>query len=168
MDLQLIKQYFSNKIVVFNHSSTIDYKLTTKEKEIFYQIGLPNYGGYGGSYIMLKDLSLIDNRYIKFATRKGDEKDYFRFLDTETHKVVFKFYSNEYHVMNSSLEAYLNYIYIDDFFFNNVIDPEIFGNYELNHQKYADELKKKLLEYNDVVLKGTWSAMIEEMGYGVV
>lgn len=166
MELQIIKQFFGTKMIVFNNIT--EARLTNIEKDILFNIGLPNYNGYGGSYVMLPKLSIISGRYLKFATRKGDEKEFSEFLDLDTHQIVFKFFSEEYNLLNTSLEAYLNYLYIYKKNFKEVIDPEKFGSYELNHQKYADELKKKLLEYNDDVLKGTWSALIEEMGYGVI
>ena len=166
MDLQNIRQFFGTRMVIFN--TIAEHRLTPVEKDILFNIGMPDYNGYGGTYLMQSNLSIIDGHYLKFATRKGDETEYSEFIDLQNHKIVFRFYSEEFSFLNSNLEAYLNYLYIYEKNFTEVIDPEKFGNYELNHQKYADELKKRLLQYNDDVLKGSWSALIEEMGYGVI
>ncbi len=167
MDLQIIKDYFEDRIVTF---AELNIELTSKQAEILYTIGLPNYSGYGGTYKILDKLELINNRYLKFATREEDEETYFEFLDLKTGHVVFQFLDKEYNLLNTSLESYLIYIYIYETFWDEVIETELYGIYEENenHQKYADELNRRFLEWNDDVEKGSWSALIEEMGYGVI
>lgn len=168
MDLQTIKRYFGNQMVIFNRLPQIENRLTDKEKEIFYQIGLPGSDSFDGRYIMLPDLKIKKDRYVYFATRSGDEEDFFMYLDLDTHEVIFHFFSEEDVVYNTSLEAFLNYKYIYVKFFTEVRLKEVFGLYEINHMKYAEELKRRLLEYNDDVSKTVWMGLIEEMGYGVV
>ena len=47
MDLQIIKSHFGEKIKIFQNFSEVNAKLSVTEKQIFYKIGLPDYGGYG-------------------------------------------------------------------------------------------------------------------------
>ena len=161
MNLEEIKTYFGERMVTFPETQV---NLNETQSNILYNIGLPNYNGYGGTYIMLDKLELIDNRYLKFATRKGDENTYFRFLDTVTGHVVYKSFDSNYALINTSLENYLIYI------FKKVKLPQKLGLYyeNDNHQKYANELKKRFLEHNDDVEKGSWFSLIEEMGYGII
>lgn len=167
MELQEIKKYFGNNMVLFENNN-ITSKLSEKEKEILFQIGLPNYNGYAGTYIMLPKMELIDNRYLKFATRKGDESEYSEYIDLETKNIVFRFYSEKYNYLNSNLETYLKYLYAISFFSRNIKNQQKLGDYFGNSEKYAKELEKRLLKINDDVKKGSWSALIEEMSYGLV
>ncbi len=168
ISLQTVRDHFRDRLKVFPETTSI--QLSDKQAEILHTIGLPNYKGYGGTYIMLNTLELIDNRYLKFATREDDEDTYFEFLDLKTGHVVFQFLDKEYNLLNTSLESYLIYIYIYMRFAKEVKLPQTLGIYQENenHQKYADELNRRFLEWNDDVEKGSWSALIEEMGYGVI
>jgi hypothetical protein len=168
MNLQEIKTYFEDRMVTFPEIASID--LTETQKMIFYTIGLPNYGGYGGHYKMLDKLDLIENRYLKFGTRENDEDTYFEYLDLKTGNIVFKFLDNEYNLLNTNLESYLVYVYIYMKFAKEVKWPQKFGAYyeNKNYKKYAIELNRRFLEWNDDVKKGTWSGLIEEMSYGVI
>lgn len=170
MDLQEIKQYFGEKNILFEKNKIIESKLNEKEKEILFSIGLPNYNGYAGDYIMIPKLEMIEGRYIQFSTRRGDEKEYFRYIDFKTKNIVFKFYSKEYNYLNKDLESYLRYIYTDQKFFDDFVVSDFFGDYDdpRNREKYAKELERQFLAINDDVKKGSWSALIEEMGYGLV
>ena len=167
MNLQDIKEYFGERMVTFPETNV---ELSAKQREILYTIGLPNYNGYGGTYKMLDALTLIDNRYLKFATREDDEDTYFEFLDTKTGHVFFRSFDSDYRLLNTSLESYLIYIYIYIRFTKEIKLPQILGKYSENdnHEKYAKELNRRLLEWNDDVEKGAWFSLIEEMGYGVI
>lgn len=89
--LDEIKAYFGANCKIFPHIETmIDSKLSATTKKVLYEIGLPNYKGYAGDYIMLEKLKLIDKQYLQFATRDLDEDSYKRCIDLKTGKVVFK------------------------------------------------------------------------------
>ena len=167
MDLQEIKNYFGDKMVLFNKNSDIDHLLNAKEKEILFKIGIPNYNLYG-QHVMLKDIELINERYLKFGTREHDENDFFLFIDTKNHNIVFKFLGDEYNFLNTDLESYLMYIYLYKIFAKEIKIPQKLGPYYENHEKYALELAKQFLTINEDFKKGAWSNLIEEMGYGVI
>lgn len=175
--IEEVKDYFGNTLKTFPKVETaINDKLSATTKKILYEIGLPNYHGYGGDYIMLDNLQLVDKQYLQFATRDFDEEYYKRCIDLNTGKVVFnlKFdYARKegdetYHILNSDLETYLKYIYIYDKFRNEVKIHEKLGAYDDNHSKYAKELKKQLLNINSDVNFGSWADLIEEMDLGVI
>ena len=176
MNLEEIKAYFGEECKVFPNMEEVEGKLSVKTKKILYEIGLPNYKGYGGEYIMLDKLQLIDNKYLQFATRILDEDYYKECIDLETGKVVFnlKFdytrYDGDeiYYVLNFDLESYLKYIYIDIIFHKEVRIPQKLGNYYKHHSKYAKELKSRLLKINNDVNNGSWADLIEEMDLGVI
>lgn len=175
--LEEIKAYFGDSCKTFPKAETgIDSKLSDKTKKILYEIGIPNYKGYGGDYVMLNELRIIDNQYLQFATRDFDEEYYKECIDLKTGKVVFnlKFdyarYDGDenYHVLNSDLESYLMYIYIYRRFVDEFVMTDKLGDYYENHSKYSKELKKRLLQINKDVNDGDWANLIEEMDLGVI
>lgn len=171
MTLEAIKNFFGEKCKVFQEAKTVENKLSSKTKQILHEIGLPDYEGYGGSYIMLDKLELIDNKYLKYGTRKGDEEYYSECIDTETGKIVFNLSydgNNDYYTLNSDLESYLNYVYVYVKFKLEVKIPQKLGEYHKNHSKYAKELKNQLLKINNDVNEGSWADLIEEMDLGVI
>lgn len=168
MNLETIKEYFLNEMVIFNTSQSFDSRLTAVEKKIFFEIGLPDGDSFDGTYIMEKHLQLMGNSKLLFATREDDRNDFAMYLDLETHQVTFDFYDSRNVVYNSNLEAYLNYRYIYIHFFREVRLKQVFGNYSTNHAKYASDLERRLLAYNNDVKTTVWQNLIEEMGYGVI
>ncbi len=177
LKLEELKEYFGNSCKTFPKAdTTIDNKLSSTTKEILYEIGLPNYHGYGGDYIMLDKLQIIDGQYLQFATRDFDEEYYRRCIDLNSGKIVFnlkfdyaRIKGDEiYHVLNSDLESYVKYIYVYDKFRKETLMPEKLGDYDEEHSKYAKELKKQLLQINNDVNFGSWADLIEEMDLGVI
>ncbi|MGB7500591.1 MAG: hypothetical protein WA897_11985, partial [Moheibacter sp.] len=166
-----IKAYFGDACKIFPKAKAeIDNKLSIKTKKILYEIGFPNYKGYGGDYVMLDNLQLIDNQYLQFATRDFDEDYYKECIDLKTGKVVFNLSydgNKNYYVLNSDLESYLMYVYVYVKFRLEVKIPEALGDYDKNHSKYAKELKNRLLQVNKDVNDGDWANLIEEMDLGV-
>lgn len=176
-NLEEIKNYFGSAMKTFPKTTTaIENKLSDKAKKILYEIGLPNYHGYGGDYIMLDKLSLVENKYLQFATRDFDEEYYKECIDLHTGEVVFNLQfdyarvkgDEKYHILNTDVETYLQYIYIYDRFRKEIKIPEKLGDYDDYHSKYAKELKRQLLEINNDVNAGSWSNLIEEMDLGVI
>lgn len=177
IQLEEIKEYFGDAIKIFPKAgAAIDDKLSQTTKQILYEIGLPDYHGYGGDYVMLDKLQLIENQYLQFATRDFDEEYYKECVDLNTGKVVFnlKFdYARTkgdeiFHVLNSDLESYLKYVYIFDRYRKDIEIPEKLGDYDNEHSKYAKELKRQLLNINNDVNSGSWADLIEEMELGVI
>lgn len=169
--LEKIKDYFGEQCKIFPKLTTVDAKLSAKTKQILYEIGLPDYKGYAGDYIMLDKLQIIDNKYLQFATRVFDEDFYKRCIDLETGQIVFNLSydgNKDYHILNSNLEAYLNYVYIDNIFHKEITIPQKLGDYHKNHSKYAKELKRQFLDKNKDVNTGSWADLIEEMNLGVI
>lgn len=170
--LEEIKEYFGEKCKTFPEATEVNDRLSEKTKHILYKIGLPSYSGYGGDYIVLDALQIINNRYLKFATRKGDEEYYSECIDLFTEKIVFNLNyegnNNEFHVLNSNLEFFLKYTYIYVKFKNEIKIPQKLGDYYKNHSKYAKELKRQLLQINKDVEEGSWGDLIEEMDLGVI
>ncbi|MAN28066.1 MULTISPECIES: hypothetical protein [Mesonia] len=171
INLEEIKEYFGKECKTFPKLNKTDAKLSVTSKEILYEIGLPTYSGYGGDYIMLDELQLLEKRYLKFATRDFDEEYYSRCIDLKTDTVVFNLSydgNKEYHFLNSDLESYLRYVYIYIKYMEEIETPEKLGNYHENYSKYAKELKERLLTINQDVNQGSWADLIEEMDLGVI
>lgn len=175
--LKEIKEYFGENLKTYPKiDARVDNKLSSITKKILYEIGLPNYHGYGGDYIMLDKLQLLEGQYLQFATRDFDEEYYKECIDLNTGKIVFNLKfdyartkgDEEYHIINSDLESYLMYTYIYDKFRKEVKISEKLGDYDENHSKYAEELKRQLLEINNDVNFGSWADLIEEMDLGVI
>lgn len=170
--LEEIKEYFGNSCKIFPKSDIAIYsKLSSKTKTILYEVGIPNYKGYGGEYIVLDKLRLIDNKYLQFAKESFFE-NYLRCIDLETGNIfninTYPDNSIEKYTINSDLESYLKYVYIYDRFRKEIKIPEELGDYDENHSKYAKELKKRLLQVNNDVNDGSWANLIEEMDLGVI
>jgi len=170
--LEEIKEYFGKECKTFPEVTEVNDSLSEKTKYILYKIGVPNYSGYGGDYITLDKLQIINGRYLKYATRKGDEEYYSECIDLVTGKIVFNLNyegdDNEFHILNSNLEFFLKYTYTDVKFRDEIKIPQKLGDYSKNHSKYAEELKKQLLQINNDVEQGSWADLIEEMDLGVI
>ncbi|MCG3165572.1 MAG: hypothetical protein POELPBGB_01340 [Bacteroidia bacterium] len=175
--LEEIKVYFGDACKTFPKTEKeIESKLTLETQKILYEIGLPNYKGYGGDYIMLEKLQLIDNQYLQFATRDFDEEYYKQCIDLKTGKVVFNLRfdyarsdgDEKYYVLNSDLESYLRYVFVFRKYMDEIELPQKLGDYSENHSKYSKELKTRLLKINNDVNAGFWANLIEEMDLGVI
>lgn len=170
--LEEIKEYFGEECKTFPEVTEVNDRLSEKTKQILYKIGLPNYSGYGGDYVMLDRLQIINNRYLKYGSRKGDGECYSECIDMFTGKVVFNLNyegdNNEYHVLNTDLESNLKYVYIYARFRTEIKIPQKLGFYYKNHSQYAKELKRQLLQINDDVKNECWANLIEEMDLGVI
>lgn len=169
--LEEIKEYFGDQCKTVPKSSNLDSKLSAKTKEILYEVGMPNFKGYGGEYIILDKLELTDNKYLKFSKESFFE-NYARYIDLETNNIIninsYPDGSTEKFIINSDLESYLQYIYIYIKYMNEIEIPEKLGDYDENHSEYAKELKKQLLTVNSDVNTGSWADLIEEMDLGVI
>jgi hypothetical protein len=119
----------------------------------------------------LDKLKLIDDRYLQFAKESFFE-NYLRCIDIETGDVVninsYPDNSIEKYIINSDLEAYLYYLYVYIKYMDEIETPEKLGDYDENHSKYAEVLKKQLLSINNDVNFGSWADLIEEMDFGVI
>ena len=170
--LEEIKEYFGKECKTFPEVTEVNDRLSEKTKQILYKIGLPNYSGYGGDYITLDRLEIINNRYLKYGTRKRDSEYYSECIDMFTGEIVFNLNyegdNNEYHFWNSNLEAYLKYVYTYTKYVNEFEIPQKLGDYYKNHSKYAKELKRQFLQINKDVENGCWANLIEEMDLGVI
>ncbi|THD32147.1 hypothetical protein [uncultured Flavobacterium sp.] len=170
--LEEIKEYFGEECKTFPEVTEVNDRLSEKTKYILYEIGLPSYSGYGGDYIMLDRLQVINNRYLKYGTRRGDLAHYSECIDMFTSEIVFNLNyegdNDEYHVLNTDLESSLKYVYVYVRFRAEIKIPQKFGEYYKNHSQYAKELKRQLLQINDDVKNETWANLIEEMDLGVI
>ena len=72
-------------------------------------------------------------------------------------------------IINSSIENYIECLYITYYFSREYEGNEKYGPYYKNHKKYAKELLKmyKKIEPNAMELP-TWGGLIEEMESGVL
>lgn len=170
-ELVEIKEYFGEHCKTFPKLSDIDSKLSSKTKKILYEVGMPNYKGYGGEYKCLDKLQLLNNQYVLFAQESFFENQK-RYIDLETGNIInintFPDGSESKYIVNSDLESYFRYIYIYDRFRKEVKIPEKLGDYDENHSKYAKELKKQFLKVNNDVNDTSWWELIEEMDLGVI
>lgn len=170
--LEEIKTYFGDSCKTFPKAETgIDSKLSNKTKKILYEIGIPNYKGYGGEYIVSDKLQLINNKYLQFANESFFE-NYLRCIDLETGNIIninsYPDNSTEKYIINSDLESYLKYVYTYTRYMQEVEIPEKLGEYDENHSKYAKELKSRFLKVNNDVNDTSWWELIEEMDLGVI
>lgn len=171
IELTEIKDFFAERCKKFSKSERIENKLNKEEIEILFNIGLPNYAWYGGNYIILEKLDFNDNKLF-FATREYWEDSYKQYLNLYDKKVYFQIEypdnSIETHVINTDLQSYFRYLYLYERYVEDIEKPEKLGNYYEHHEKYAKELKKRLLSINNDVNKGVWSEFIEEIYLGIM
>lgn len=74
-----------------------------------------------------------------------------------------------YAYYNNSANALLLSLFSYDFFIQKLIASESFGEYHLNHEKYANLLFELISEIdNTAVEKGVWHSLIDEMRLGVI
>lgn len=72
-------------------------------------------------------------------------------------------------LINTSIEKYIDCLYITYYFSREYESKEKFGVYYKNHKKYAKELLKMYQQIEPKVMElSTWGGLIEEMDLGVI
>jgi hypothetical protein len=157
--LNTIKNYFGDKMAKPNHNVNIEALLTSKEKQIFFDIGLPEVNIAGGvPMLIFRNLSLHEDKYIPFYKSSLSPDDMWSALNTETHEVsLFSF--GKIYDEGINLEDFLIYIYIFHEFLEEVLEPQIFGN---DYGKIGDELVRRFRDYGTSYEGTYWEGIISE------
>ncbi|WP_276380948.1 hypothetical protein [Flavobacterium sp. H4147] len=171
MDLTEIQNFFSNNLVKFENNVLIN-NLSKETANILYKIGLPNHNTFGGDYEFFGNVELLDEKYLKIGTKNTFINEPFGLcIDIETQAIIGRtHYRTEgirTYTINKDLKTYLEYIYIDIRFRDEVILPQILGEYYQNAEKYAQELKNRLITVDkDDIYTDFWYSSINEMEMG--
>lgn len=76
---------------------------------------------------------------------------------------------NDIRIVNSSIEKYIECLYITYHFSRVYESGEKFGPYHKNHKKYAKELLKMFEKIEPKAMEyPTWGGLIEEMDLGII
>ncbi|KIC03722.1 hypothetical protein [Flavobacterium sp. JRM] len=173
MNLTEIQEYFSNSLVLFANNDIINQSLSKETADILYKIGLPNHNTFGGDYEFFGNVELLDERYLKIGTKNTFINELFGLcIDIKTQKIIGRTHYREgirTYTINKNLKTYLEYIYTYTRFRKEVKIPRKLGAYHLHHEKYALELKNRLMAIDkDDVNTDFWYSSIGEMELGVV
>lgn len=173
MNLAEIQEYFSNSLVKFENNDIINRFASKEAADILYKIGLPNHNTFGGDYEFFGNVELLDQKYLKIGTRNIFMNEPFGLcIEIETQKIIGRTnYSDgiKTYTINKNLKTYLEYLYIFRRFTNEVKTPQILGEYHLHHEKYANDLKVKLMTIDkDDINTDFWYSSIGEMELGVL
>lgn len=125
-EIKAITEQFAERLRVYNQNDT-NFNLSEMDKKILFEIGLPVYKGYGGTYIPVEKLELENGEYLKIYTRQGEEDTYSRYINTSSGKVVFKNTiggNKDYFFINTDLESFLKYLQVYEDFRLNIKIPE--------------------------------------------
>ncbi|MFB9079010.1 hypothetical protein ACFFLS_10070 [Flavobacterium procerum] len=173
MNLLEIQEYFSNNLVKFEDNVLIN-NLSKETTDILYQIGLPNHHTFGGDYEFFGNVELLDGKYLKLGTKNTFINEPFGLcIDIETQAIIgrtnYRTEGIRTYTINKNLKTYLEYIYTDIRFRDEVILPQILGQYYQNTEKYAKELKNRLMLIDkDDINTNFWHSSIGEMELGVI
>jgi hypothetical protein len=110
--LSEIKNYFGVKMATPNRNATVEVQLTQKEKQILFDIGLPEVNTGGGvDSLIFNDLSIYKDIYIPIYKSSLTPDDLWICLNTDTHEIASVSFG-EIQEQPLSLESFLFYIYI--------------------------------------------------------
>jgi len=173
MNLTEIQEYFSGNLVVFENNDIINQFLSEETADILYKVGLPNHNTFGGDYEFFGNVELLDGKYLKIGTKNTYINELFGLcIDIETQKIIGRTHYREgirTYSINKNLKTYLKYIYSYERFRKEVKIPQTLGEYHLHHEKYALELKNRLMAVDkDDVNTDFWYSSIGEMELGVI
>ncbi|MCD0475721.1 hypothetical protein LPB87_15085 [Flavobacterium sp. EDS] len=173
MNLTEIQKYFSSSLVLFENNDIINQSLSKDTVDILYKIGLPNHNTFGGDYEFFGNVELLDGKYLKIGTKNTYINELFGLcIDIETQQIIGRTHYREgirTYTINKNLKTYLEYIYIYTRFRKEVKIPQTLGEYHLHYEKYAQELKNRLMTIDkDDVNTDFWHSSIEEMESGVI
>lgn len=185
--LKYLADYFGDRLKPFSITDEIKAilpKLSPINKFVLFELGLPEYDGHGGKYLLLPNLKIYKNRYFRFYTREYVQEYYTECIDLESNNAMYimKIGSSEtIGYINIDLEAYLSYIMELEKFDEEYIIPEKLGDYDnpKNSRMYAAALKKKFIEvdnrlYPDQVKEygfeksDAWLQLFYEMDAGAI
>lgn len=172
MNLEEIQKYYADTLVKFANSTLIN-SLSKETAYILYQIGLPNHHTFGGDYEFFENVELLDDKYLKIGTKNSFFNEPFALcIDIKTENIIGRTHYSEgilTYTINKDLKTYLEYIYTFTRFHREIKIPQTLGDYYLNHEKYAQDLKNKLMtvDKNDVNTD-FWHSSIQEMELGFI
>jgi len=174
MNLKQIQEYFSNSLVIFANNDMINQYVSKETSDILYNIGLPNHTTFGGDYEFFGNVELLDKKFLKLGTKNTFINEPFGLcVDIETQAIIGRtHYRTEgirTYTINKNLKTYLEYLYTYIRFRSEVKIPQTLGQYHLHHEKYALELKSRLMAVDkDDVNTDFWYSSIGEMELGVI
>ncbi len=173
MNLTEIQEYFSNSLITFESNDIINQSLSKETADILYKIGLPNHNTFGGDYEFFGNVELLDGKYLKIGTKNTFINEPFGLcIDTETQQIIGRTHYREgirTYTINKNLKTYLEYLYVFKRFTNEIKIPQTLGEYHLHHEKYAQELKDRLIAVDkDDVNTDFWYSSIGEMELGFI
>jgi hypothetical protein len=172
MNLTEIQEYFSSNLVIFKNNDIINQSVSKETVDILYKIGLPNHNTFGGDYEFFGNVELLDEKYLKLGTKNTFINEPFGLcIHIETQQIIGRTHYSEgirTYTINKNLKPISN-IHIFKRFSNEVKIPQTLGEYHLNHPKYAQELKDRLMTIaKDDVNTDFWYSSIGEMELGVL
>lgn len=155
--MKYLTDYFGERLKPFSITDEVKEilpKLSPINKEILFELGIPEYEGHGGRYLLLPNLKIYKNRYLCFYTREYVQEYFKECVDIETNNALYIMNiggTEDIGYINIDLEAYLNYIMVFEKFHEEYIIPDKLGNYNIpkNSRVYAATLKKKFMEVDN-------------------
>jgi len=170
-----LKNYFGNRLKIYTEEelgNSVVRKLTSTNREILIDVGIPKYNGVGGTYEPIQNTSIINNRYLTIYSNGLPWSNVS--IDLKTNIVV---YLNDiddpqynHSKCNKNLHTHLEYIMIFEKFYKNMVFTEALGPYDddKNYVRYAKALENNFKKINDDYKKGMWSILLLEMNLGTI
>jgi hypothetical protein len=160
--LSEIKNYFGVKMATPNRNATVEVQLTQKEKQILFDIGLPEVNTGGGvDSLIFNDLSIYKDIYIPIYKSSLTPDDLWICLNTDTHEIASVSFG-EIQEQPLSLESFLFYIYI----YNKFIDEEEIQNNYPNDEDFTSELERRFSEHSQAYKESYWVGVLWELKNG--
>jgi len=157
-----------DKFVKFTNTDDFP-KLSNNLKKILKEVGVYSYRK--GYPYLLTDGKLVqfDKNLIQFGKSHIMENPFCIDISNKERIVGYDLKDKSIDIINTSLEKYIDCLYILQYYTNEIEGKEKFGPYYKNHKKYAKELlimfekiEPKAMEYP------TWGGRIYEMDLGVL
>ncbi|MCB0515311.1 MAG: hypothetical protein R2798_12200 [Chitinophagales bacterium] len=157
-----------DKFVKFTNTDDFP-QLSKKLRTFLKEVGI--YSNRKGYPYLISDGKLIefDKNLIQFGKSHIMENPFCIDISKNEQIVGYDLKDKSIDIINSSIENYIECLYITYYFSREYEGNEKYGPYYKNHKKYAKELLKmyKKIEPNAMELP-TWGGLIEEMESGVL
>ncbi len=169
MTLQEKIEYIGqDKFVKFTNTDDFP-QLSNKLRTFLKDIGIFSYSK--GYPYLLTDGKLVqfDKNLIQFGKLRILGDPFCIDISNNERIVGYDLKDKSIDIINTSLEKYIECLYILRYYTNEIEGTEKFGPYYKNHKKYAKELLKMFEKIEPKTMElPTWGGRIEEMDLGVI
>lgn len=169
MTLQEKIEYIGqDKFVKFTNTDDFP-QLSEKLRTFLKEIGV--YSNRKGYPYLLTDGKLIEfsDNLIQFGESHIMENPFCIDISNNERIVGYDLKDKSIDIINTTIEKYIECLYVTYYFSMEYESSEKFGVYYKNHKKYAKELLKMYKKIEPKVMElPTWAGLIEEMESGVL